>query len=365
MKDVKRVKYLNPYKVRLEFADENNASKLESCKVILDRGWMCQRAMFKNYSYGVIKDVDLELTDGEIMKSITCHESLEIISLQRLKRRNQYSSTKEGAWVPSEAVRICFKGTSLPTYVTVDGLRIKVDPYVFPVTQCSRCWKFGHSIKRCTSKNVICPKCGNNHPNCEATSFNCVNCGGNHMALIKTCPAYQKEKKLRDIMAEFNCTYRKAMSIYVPLSPRVDKCELNRDFEIEDMLLHNQPRFPECYKVDTNFDKNTSPDRVPQIKKKKSKTNKYSYPQFNYVQNQSDEDISPTNSTPNNTQQKKRDVNFQELLKRLKEIIFLKNNSLELKLKESIQCCIEWLILVIIDNVSDWPMLKTIFQFGQ
>lgn len=100
-------------------------------------------------------------------------------------------------------------------------MRVKVDPYLFPVTQCSRCWRFGHTLKMCPSERIFCPKCGGKHENCEVTTFKCINCTNNHLALDRSCPAYLKERKIREMMAHFNVSYRKAMTRYTPPAPPV------------------------------------------------------------------------------------------------------------------------------------------------
>ncbi|KAF9417095.1 hypothetical protein HW555_005714 [Spodoptera exigua] len=160
-----------------------------------------------------IRDIDIDLTEDEMLKRIECTEPAQLISVQRLMRRN---SDGEG-WKPSESVRLCFKGSFRPATISVDGLRIRVEQYIFPVTQCSRCWKLGHTTQRCPSTKIICPKCSGNHNNCETTLFKCPNCSGQHMALVRSCPSYLKEKRLREIMAEYNCTYRRALTMYVPV----------------------------------------------------------------------------------------------------------------------------------------------------
>ncbi|CAG4964661.1 unnamed protein product [Parnassius apollo] len=43
---------------------------------------------------------------------------------------------------------------------------------------------------------------------------------GKHMAMAKICPVFLKEKRIRELMAEFNCSYKKALMLYVPPSPR-------------------------------------------------------------------------------------------------------------------------------------------------
>lgn len=53
------------------------------------------------------------------------------------------------------------------------------------------------------------------------------------MALSRTCPIYLKERRLRELMAEFNCTYRKALSMYVPPEPKYEGESLDKEQETE------------------------------------------------------------------------------------------------------------------------------------
>ncbi|KAF9415658.1 hypothetical protein HW555_006757 [Spodoptera exigua] len=219
--DITRVKFINPYRVRIELTSEISAEKLEMCQYFIDLGWQIQRAMEKNKSYGVIRDVDLDMSEEEILENISCPEPAKLLSVNRLNRRN----VERDGWSPSEAVRLCFKGSYLPRYVFTHGLKIAVEPYVFPVSQCSRCWKFGHVLKRCPSNKVVCPKCGGNHANCEISKMTCVNCKGQHISLSKSCPYFIKEKRLRELMSEYNCTYRRALTLYVPKNEGIHEGE--------------------------------------------------------------------------------------------------------------------------------------------
>ncbi|XP_039753381.1 uncharacterized protein LOC120628823 [Pararge aegeria] len=190
---------------------ESNAEIFLACKAFSGLEWRCQKTWEVGLSYGIVKNIENELTEEEIFKNIKC--DIEIVSVKRLNRRDG------DIWVPSDTVKVGFKGPSLPRYVYLLDLRIKVEKYIFPVTQCSRCWRFGHLNKFCPSNKIVCPKCTKNHANCETTSYLCSNCSGTHMALDKDCSVYKKEKKIREIMSEFNCSYRKAMSMFVPSSP--------------------------------------------------------------------------------------------------------------------------------------------------
>ncbi|XP_063891873.1 uncharacterized protein LOC135117209, partial [Helicoverpa armigera] len=333
---------INPFKVRIEVDNEFSANKIEKCQAFIDRNWNIQRAMERSSSYGVIRDVDLDLSDEDILKCISCKKPPEIISVYRLKRRDP-----EGiGWQPSEAVQVCFKGSFIPQYVYVEGLRIKVTPYLFPVSQCSKCWKYGHLYKKCPSSKVVCPKCGGPHENCETETFRCVNCSGKHMALAKnSCPVFLKEKKIREIMNEFNCTYRKALSVYVPPSPfqkasnhntdpmtknEIDFIMMNKKHILREVSVINSdspahiPTFSEIVKAMTS---------IPVTKKKVSPV-KSSVKQ-NRLNDVYEIDPIISNSPPSTTGQdktdkipsqehKKKSVNFEELLSRLKEIIFLR-----------------------------------------
>lgn len=206
--NIRRIKYKSPNKALVDFNTKEHAVKLLNCPKITELGYRCQLTSERNISYGVIRGVDLDINIEEIKESLESPH--EIISILRLKRLNL-----DGKWVDSESIRVGFKSSTLPSYVHAYGCRFKVETYEFPVTQCSMCWKFGHTAKFCPSKKVLCPKCGNDHDNCESTDYRCLNCKGPHMSLDKKCPIFVKEKKIRRIMREQNMTYRKALHFYL------------------------------------------------------------------------------------------------------------------------------------------------------
>ncbi|CAH0729550.1 unnamed protein product, partial [Brenthis ino] len=154
IQDITKVKFISAYKVIIRFSNEDSADKLMESKYFQENGFKCQKTLDIKETFGVIKNIDLDSTEEEILESLRCE--MDIIAVKRLKRRNSVN----GQWEPSEVVRICFKGSSLPS--------------------------------------------------------KCNNCQGKHMALARTCPMYKKEKRIRELMAEFNCSYKRAQTIYVP-----------------------------------------------------------------------------------------------------------------------------------------------------
>lgn len=357
--DITRVKYISPYKVRIDMANEASAMKLESCQKFTDKGWKIQRAMEINTSYGVIRDVDLEITEEEILKTISYPSPAKLLGVKRLTRRN---SDKEG-WSDCESVRLAFVGSFLPAYICVDGLRIKVEPFVFPVRQCSRCWKFGHTARFCPSTKTVCPKCTGNHENCERSSFICANCADNHMSLDRSCPVFIKEKKIRQIMADFNCTYQKALAIYVPpTSPAPPQNDIKFNQEISEPCIEliQEAITPEnkCNTYASIIGTKPKSKRAQHNKKKNSSTphNTSFKSEFNDIE-------SEPSDIPDEVPAPKRNVDFAELLSRIKDILFYRRNSIPEKIRSIIKCCMEWLILVLVDNISEWPVLEKILKF--
>ena len=268
IQNVVRVKYLNSYKVLIYLEKEESANELLNSRYFNDNGYKLYKTMETNHTYGVIKDIDLDLTDEEILESLYC--SIKIMGIKRLMRRNNFN----GKWESSEAMRICFEGTSLPSQIKIFDTTVRVSPFIFPVTQCSRCWRFGHTAKICPSNKIICPKCGNNHQNCEISSFICNNCGGNHMAMAKSCPVYVKEKRIRELMAEFNCTYKKALTIYVPPSPPTMPMITEKSFPLINNTNHIDISLEDEVDVGASEKRSSLSKSYAEVSKKRSMSSK-------------------------------------------------------------------------------------------
>lgn len=383
---IENVKYISPYKIRLDVLKENHAERIENCKVFIDKGWRIYKAMEKDISYGVIRNVDLDLSEDAILQSLSCQNNIEIVSVLRLRRRG---SASESGWVPSECVRLGFRGSYLPSYVSIDGLKIKVDPYVFPVSQCSKCWRLGHMSKRCPYNKIVCPKCGGMHANCETTVFKCINCQGDHMALYKQCPVFIKEKKLRELMAEYNCTYKKALTVYVPpttpdvVEPKTkfnlfrfslkknDSNTQNRLFDktsksnAKNKETRDTPTYAEILKVEADVHRMDDTINLPE----NNAVNKTKYSRAQRRRNVEGErsefmgDNSLDSIETEKKQQSDNSVKFEELITKLKDIIFLKEISIQKKVYMSVKCCLEWLILLATEFISERSLFKLVYNW--
>lgn len=377
--NVRQIKYINPFKIKMQFSDDMDIKKLVECEKLLEKGWTFHKAMEVMHCYGLIKNIDQGIKDEEIIKSITCPNTSTLLSAKRLDRRDRGEGGS--GWCPSETVRLCFGGTALPPFVYVFDIQVKVEPYIHPVTQCSYCWRMGHSRKNCPAKKVVCPKCGDSHENCNTQLFKCVNCAGNHMALSRACPIYLKEKKIREIMSDFNCTYRRALTMYPPDSP-VPMPDVSEYINVTShsskpvTKLHQRtPTFAEIVKktadIHTNklddgsaCDYSTRPKNKMQPPKPQQKKKIHEVQEDWFERLLDQEEHIDDNSRPDpEKSESKNKISFNELWIRLKEVLFMKRLDFQTKLSEVVRLCIEWLIIVVVDNISDMSMLKKLLDF--
>nr|XP_034824447.1 uncharacterized protein LOC117982236 [Maniola hyperantus] len=387
---INSIQYKSPFKICIEFEDKENAQKLIECKIFVDMGFRCQLLNDMSLAYGIIRNVDLDIDDEEIKGNL--ESDLEIVSIRRLKR-----TTSTGKWVESETIRIGFRASVLPAYVRVYGCRFKVLSYMYPVTQCNGCWKFGHSIRFCPSKKIVCPKCTEYYSNCEISTYKCVNCKGNHMALDKSCPIFLKEKNIRIIMRDLNYTYKKVLSIYLSENEvkKNDNNEQSKEnFSTAKTVTENQS-LGRSYKDvlmsqhDINTEKQESTDeesqpekditdtkqRVKRNKKfkKRNKSNTKTESSGDILREESDTDMSMEECDDENKgdgkkkfERKKGSISFRKFIQKLKEI-YLSDGTLDGKIKVFIGFIIEEIIryisIMFRDNdICTWLLSK--FNYG-
>ncbi|XP_022835270.1 uncharacterized protein LOC111362759 [Spodoptera litura] len=370
IKNICQVKYLSPFKIRLQFESESNSRKLFECETLLEKGWRFQKATELSVCYGLIKDVDLDLPENEIIQYISCPSPAKLISLKKLIRRDR----NEGGWCPSETIRLCFEGDYLPSVVQVCDIQVKVVPYIHQVAQCSQCWRFGHTRKMCPAKKVTCPKCSGHHDNCDASVFSCVNCGGKHISLSRTGPMYKKERKLREIMAEFRCTYRKALQCYVsPEHSGIIECTDPNSFpplrkDTPSIKIDSTPQLPvrptyaetvqtkaTVHKTELGGKSSYRPGKIRPKTKKQSPEEDLLF--WSSLAGSEDKD-----GMSDDGMEQKDVSHFSELLSRIKEVIFISQASVSSKIHSVLQLCLEWFMLVMVNYVSEWPWMKSLLS---
>ncbi|XP_061721847.1 uncharacterized protein LOC133528470 [Cydia pomonella] len=365
----------------------NDEMKLLNSKKMSDLGYRCQLTTELNLTYGILRRIELDVTEEEIKNNFDC--MYKIVSAKRLKRLDE-----RGAWVDSETVRVCFQSATLPPYVSAYGYGIKVELNYFPVTQCAGCWKFGHLLKVCPNKKKMCPKCGGTHDNCETTTFVCINCKGKHMALDKSCPAYQKERRIRVIMAEENCTYR--IALQKVLSPKKDQETVHTVLKDTDAVNENitlpgtSGTLPTNYRdsvlnnvttqshntelemehdgsdEESNLERNHKHVGTPKPKKVRGTKKNITQQKAKIDQNTdvvSEDSCIRLENTPDqeNLQQKKNLFSWALFLKKAKNIL-VSDTSLEEKIKLGIKLIMDAITKLVLQIVSSENLLSSIFS---
>ena len=159
---------------------------------------------------GIIRGVDLELSNEEIKEQIRTEEKYEVLDVFRFSRKH-FSEQGEVKYIPTQTVKVTFKAQNLPKRVYLYFTTSEVEPFRVPILQCRKCQRFGHFSKYCTNE-AVCLVCAGKHSSAECNSKNikCINCSLPHKANSAVCALYKTQEQIRKKMDEFKLSYREA-----------------------------------------------------------------------------------------------------------------------------------------------------------
>lgn len=92
---------------------------------------------------GIVRGVDTSLTPQEILDLFAVAGAVSVYRCTR---------TTDKTISPTESVIVTFAGRVRPTEIKAWPLIYKVEPLSPKPLQCSKCWRFGHSMKGCRSQ---------------------------------------------------------------------------------------------------------------------------------------------------------------------------------------------------------------------
>lgn len=179
--------------------------------------------------FGIIRNVPLSFSDGDIMEEIEDQNSLDVISVYRFQRNNE-----GGNFVSSLTIKVGFNAAALPKTVKMFGTLVSVEIYVPPLRQCKNCGRLGHIVIRCRGRkrcldcgaDIICPSgCSNFSCDfCVANSKSLKNCGKKICLSCKSsehissehekCPKWKSEKDIQEVMALSNISRNEVLKKY-------------------------------------------------------------------------------------------------------------------------------------------------------
>uniref|UniRef100_A0A8D8QRJ2 Uncharacterized protein n=1 Tax=Cacopsylla melanoneura TaxID=428564 RepID=A0A8D8QRJ2_9HEMI len=160
-----------------------------------------------NHRFGVIKDIDVAISEKEILDNIIVPSSPHtvIIKIKRLMFKG----------TPTKNVLVCFESDEKPDFISLWNLRISVEHYSPRVRLCGNCYKFGHTFNFCSKAKSSAP-----------VKDGCPNCIDSHSPFSFKCPKFVENKTKLNIMQQKGLTFWEAHNVY-KLNPNANGFKLN------------------------------------------------------------------------------------------------------------------------------------------
>lgn len=164
----------------------------------------------KNSCKGVISAYELKNEDSETL--------LNYLNTQNVIEVKMHQKTINGQTFNTGLVFITFGTNTLPEYLTVGLLRVRVRPYIPTPMRCFSCHKYGHTSKNCTTKdNPKCYNCNqdkhihNKEDKCTNQAV-CVNCNETgHNSYNRNCSEYKRQIDIQTIKVTQNVSLAEAV----------------------------------------------------------------------------------------------------------------------------------------------------------
>lgn len=163
-----------------------------------------------NYCKGVISAYELKSENSETL--------LNYLRGQNVIEVNMHQKTYNGITQNTGLVFLKFGVNTLPEFLTIGLLRVRVRPYIPSPMRCFCCHKYGHTSKICNMKdNPKCYNCNNDKHlhNKEDKCTNqavCVNCNETgHNSYNRNCSEYKRQIDIQTIKVTQNVSLAEAV----------------------------------------------------------------------------------------------------------------------------------------------------------
>lgn len=234
------VKTVGRNRVKVVLNSRKAANDLVSHELLIKQDLISYIPKFYTERKGVVRMVDTYFSEEYLLNSIECDR--EVLGVKRMTRKVTDKNTGDLKTIDRQIIVVSFQGTMLPQSIRINGVNFPVEVYRYPVVMCTLCLRYGHTATLCKSTKIRCKKCGESHEttDCESELQFCVYCKNNeHSSISKNCPYFLKQKRIKQIMAEQNLSFKEAESI--ENNPSYAKVVTNNRFNI----LRNLSNFPE------------------------------------------------------------------------------------------------------------------------
>lgn len=212
---------------------------------------------------GIIFDIPTHFDEQYLMENL--ESDLPIIGVFRCQKRKVMLGRKTKEWIPSNTVKVTFRGQMVPDEVIFGYSKRKVKPDVPNVVQCYRCMRFGHILKFCKQHTITCSHCGTQHeldPNVPCTKpTKCFHChSDSHDALFKECPEYLRNHLIKESMYYNNMTFFEANELFPRTQSHYRIAEKHQEFPD----LPRRKNLDREERIERSFPRKTTQDLVKQ-----------------------------------------------------------------------------------------------------
>lgn len=204
---VKSIQRLRSGDILVEVERAAQASNLLKAGKFVDTPVKVSPHRTLNSCKGVVRCPELRDCDSE--------EILEELADQQVIDVYRVMVTQDGIKKPTNTLFLTFNRPSIPQYIKVGYLRVKVDFYIPNPIRCFGCQRFGHFKSYCR-RGECCEKCGRDAHEGSACQgpVRCVNCDGDHPANSRACPKWIEEKRVQEIKTKGSLSYPEARRLY-------------------------------------------------------------------------------------------------------------------------------------------------------
>lgn len=188
------------------------ANNMVGSDILAKQGLIAYIPKYFTQKKGVVKMVDTFFSEDYLLKNIESER--KVVEVKRMLRKGVDESGNEKL-VPRQIIVVSFQGNSIPQNVRINSVNFQVEPYIHPVIQCKRCLHYGHATSLCRNAESHCKKCGRKHREDECDGDpSCIFCGTrDHPSISRKCPVYIRQRRIKEIMAIQNVSFKEAESL--------------------------------------------------------------------------------------------------------------------------------------------------------
>lgn len=214
--DINEVKTVGRNRIKIDIKSGAKANLLVGDEIFKNNKLIAYIPQHLTEKKAIIRNVDTALSEEYILGQII--SNVPVIEVKRLTRVATDRETGKiimgndgkAKRVPRQMVLITFQGLTLPEFIFINRVRCPVEKYIPPVVQCFNCFLYGHTATQCKGKTK-CRRCGKPHVGDCTEITTCVHCHStDHSSISKKCPVYEKQRKIKVAMSDYNISFKEA-----------------------------------------------------------------------------------------------------------------------------------------------------------